>query len=92
MHPGKYQNLAAASGRPERPAEALLNGSGASDYLLKHWGIRRARATLAKLRCVGGGPEYVLIGDRSVGYRPAALDAWADSLISRPLRSTSEAA
>lgn len=47
-----------------------------------------ARATLAKLRCVGGGPEYVKLG-RLVVYRVEQLDSWIDAHGTR--RNTSEA-
>lgn len=33
--------------------------------------------TLAKWRCVGGGPEYFKFG-RAVKYQQADLDAWLD--------------
>jgi predicted DNA-binding transcriptional regulator AlpA len=32
--------------------------------------------TLAKMRVLGGGPRYVAIGARSVGYRVCDLDDW----------------
>lgn len=35
-------------------------------------------STLAKLRCAGGGPEYVKFG-RAVRYEQAALDRWVAS-------------
>jgi hypothetical protein len=52
----------------------------------KHTGL--AEATLAKLRCWGGGPEYLKLG-RKIVYRRAALDAW---LAARAARNTSDAA
>jgi hypothetical protein len=54
--------------------------------------VERAPTYLAKLRVVGGGPVFVRVGVRDVAYSETALDTWAASLISRPLRSTSEAA
>ena len=70
----------------------LRNTKAASRYLEDRWGVRRAPAYLAKLRVVGGGPEFVKVGARDVAYTDPALDAYAQSLISKPLRSTSEAA
>jgi hypothetical protein len=75
------------------PAESRLrNPRQASAYLLERHGIVRAPATLSKLRVVGGGPAFRKIGTRNVAYEEVALDQWASALISRPLRSTSEAA
>ena len=64
----------------------------ASAYLQEKYGINRAPAYLAKLRVVGGGPVFVHVGERDIGYQEPSLDAWAESLIGRPMRSTSEAA
>ena len=70
----------------------LRNTRQACDYLHDEYGIKRSPAYLAKLRVVGGGPEYVKIGNRDVAYTEPALDRHAESLISAPMRSTSEAA
>ena len=45
--------------------------------------------TLHKIRCTGGGPSFRKVG-RQVIYDVAALDQWALSKISKPIRSTSE--
>jgi hypothetical protein len=47
-----------------------------------------AKQTLAKWRCLGGGPEFVRVGAR-IMYDQSALDAWLDA---RRRTSTSEAA
>ena len=60
---------------------AVLSPCEASRYL----GV--AQATLAKMRCWGGGPEYLKLG-RKVAYERSALDPW---LKSRRVRSTSDA-
>ena len=60
----------------------------ASQYL-KDKGVRRAEKTLAKLRCIGGGPEFHKDG-RYVTYTPEALDAYAMSVMSKPLTSTAD--
>ena len=75
------------------PARSRLRSTRqACDYLLDHHGIVRSPATLNKLRVVGGGPEFRKVGGKQVAYDEPALDCYAETLISRPLRSTSEAA
>ncbi len=68
--------------RPLRRAEAAA-------YLLEQHGIRRAVGTLAKLAVVGGGPRFRVAG-RTPLYAPDDLDAWADSILSPTVSSTSE--
>ena len=68
--------------RPLRRAEA-------ADYLLETHGISRTVGTLAKLAVVGGGPRFRVAG-RTPLYAPDDLDAWADSIISPTVGSTSE--
>ena len=68
-------NLDANSSAVLSPHEAAL-----------HLGV--ARATLAKMRCWGGGPEYLKLG-RKVAYERGALDAWRNV---RRARNTSDAA
>ncbi len=70
----------------------LRNTREASAYLLDRHGVMRSPATLAKLRCIGGGPEFRKIGDKQVAYEDPALDSYAASLISEPLASTSQRA
>ncbi len=66
-----------------------LRRSEAATYLLETHGIRRAVGTLAKLAVVGGGPRFRVAG-RTPLYSADDLDAWADSILSPPVRSTSE--
>jgi hypothetical protein len=47
-----------------------------------------AVSTMSKMRCWGGGPEFLKLG-RKIVYRRAALDEW---LAARIARSTSDAA
>jgi hypothetical protein len=65
------------------PARRLMPPDAAATYL---GGI--AKQTLAKWRCLGGGPEFVRVGSR-IFYEQSALDAWLDA---RRHSSTSEAA
>jgi hypothetical protein len=69
----------------------LLRRKGASEYLRETHGLERAPSTLAKLAVIGGGPIFRRAG-RVPLYSPEDLDAWAESLLSPPMRSTSEAA
>ena len=57
-------------------------------YLQERYGAYTAE-TLAKLASVGGGPRFVKLGAFQL-YRPADLDAWATSRMSRTVSSTSE--
>jgi hypothetical protein len=52
-------------------------------------GFKTAPATLRKLRCVGGGPEFELFGRIPV-YTDSALLNWALSRTRGPVRSTSD--
>ena len=71
------------------PANRRLRRSEASEYLLEEHGIHRAVGTLAKLAVVGGGPLFQVAG-RTPLYSTDDLDAWVDSILSPPVRSTSE--
>jgi hypothetical protein len=63
--------------------------AAASEYLKQTWGLDYAPRTLAKLACIGGGPEMEYAG-RFPTYAEPALDAFARSKLSPPVRSTSE--
>jgi hypothetical protein len=69
----------------------LLRRKAASHYLCETHGLDRAPSTLAKLAVIGGGPIFRRAG-RVPLYSPEDLDAWAESLLSPPMRSTSEVA
>ncbi len=62
-----------------------LRGFQATEYLEEVHGIVRKPATLAKYRCVGGGPRFQHAG-RVPYYTPTELDAYALSIVS-PLKS-----
>ena len=60
----------------------LVRTDGAAELL----GL--SRSTLEKMRVHGGGPRYVQLGARAIGYWVGDLIAWAES---RPtMTSTSE--
>ena len=61
----------------------------ASIYLKETWGIEYAPRTLAKLACVGGGPEMEYAA-RFPTYTQPALDAFARAKLSPPVRNTTE--
>jgi hypothetical protein len=66
-----------------------LSRREASEYLLNEHGIRRKPKTLAKDVIYGTGPRYRKDG-RAVVYDVVDLDAFAESRLSGPVRSTSE--
>ncbi len=68
-----------------------LRRKAASQYLRETHGLERAPSTLAKLAVIGGGPIFRRAG-RIPLYSPEDLDAWAESLLSAPMRSTAELA
>jgi hypothetical protein len=69
----------------------FLRRKAASKYLHDVHGIVRAPSTLAKYAVVGGGPVFQRIG-RDPVYTTLGLDEWVASMLSGPMRSTSEAA
>jgi hypothetical protein len=69
--------------------QKLLRRKAASDYLRETHGLERAPSTLAKLAVIGGGPIFRRAG-RIPLYSSEDLDVWAESLLSAPMRSTSE--
>jgi hypothetical protein len=69
--------------------EPYLTTEESSEFL-RGLGLQRAPSTLKKLRCVGGGPTFVKYG-RFPRYTPKWLQEYAESQLSAPLRSTSEA-
>ena len=52
-------------------------------------GFKTAPATLAKLACIGGGPQFRSFGRKPL-YRETDLIAWAESRTTGPRRSTSD--
>jgi hypothetical protein len=68
-----------------------MRGKQASEYLEAKFGIVRTASTLAKLRSTGGGPLFQKC-NRWPLYRPQDLDAWAERVLSEPMRSTSDTA
>lgn len=61
----------------------ILDAAEAATYL------RSSTSTLAKLRCYGGGPQFIRQSARKVLYRRTDLDAWLNE---RSRTSTFEAA
>lgn len=70
---------------------AYYDTDEAADYLTNRRGVRTARKTLEKLRSIGGGPRFRHFG-RFPKYREDWLDEYAETRISEPKRSTSDAA
>ena len=65
---------ASAASKPER----YLRGVEAAKYIVETYNFSCSPKTLAKLRCVGGGPPFRLAG-RFPLYPVSELDAWAQS-------------
>lgn len=70
-------------------AAQFLRRKAAGEYLKAKFGFGSEK-TLAKLACVGGGPEFCKAGPAAL-YEPAKLDEWALAKIGAPRRSTSDA-
>jgi hypothetical protein len=70
--------------------ENFLRRKDAALYLRERFGFGAA-STLAKLAVFGNGPVFCRRG-RIPLYRAADLDTWANSQLTGPLRSTSDAA
>lgn len=66
----------------------IVRRTEASAYLFEAWGLEYKPQTLAKLACTGGGPVFRKAG-RYPLYDKADLDAWAKSLLSPRMTSTS---
>lgn len=74
---------------PSHLRKTRLRRDEASEYLGLVHGIPIAKATLAKLACIGGGPAF----QRSVRtplYAVTELDRWAAERLGQPVKSTSE--
>jgi hypothetical protein len=70
-------------------ADMLLMREQAAAALTER-GYKTSKATLATLATRGGGPVFVKYGPRPL-YRLADLLAWAESRLTAPRRTTSEA-
>jgi hypothetical protein len=68
----------------------FLDPAEASAYL-HDLGYPATKATLAKWRCIGGGPVYQKLG-KFIRYRQPRLREFAEARLSPERRSTSEAA
>ncbi len=69
----------------------LRRRRSAGQYLRNKWQIECSAAALANHASKGTGPEYRLIGGLA-HYDETALDDWARSPISSPIRKASDAA
>jgi hypothetical protein len=61
----------------------------ASAYLKEVWGLDYSPKTLAKLACIGGGPEIEYAG-RIPTHTEPGLDNFARAKLSPPVRNTAE--
>ncbi len=72
--------------RNSQSAVRYFSRKDASNYLLEHHGVGRSPATLATLACSGEGPVFRKDGPRRTVYTDADLDAYAASVLSKPVR------
>ncbi len=72
----------------ENSTLTFLRPSEAEAFLAEH-GCHVSRRTLAKWRCLGGGPRFRKAGNRIV-YERSELRMWADARLSQPRVSTSD--
>ncbi len=68
-----------------------LRRDKAAQHVRDTWGLPCSTKWLAKLAVTGGGPVFRKAG-RTPIYAPADLDAWAQSRIGVPRKSTSDKA
>jgi predicted DNA-binding transcriptional regulator AlpA len=79
---GRLSRLFVANGGPmTTDDDAILDVQAAARL------VGLSVATLAKMRCMGGGPPFLKLG-RRVLYRRADIKAWLDA---RRVRNTTEA-
>lgn len=77
LHSGPETHAVLNPAGPTRPSReegydaALLTVREAADFL------RCSKSYLDKLRCAGGGPEFVRLGVRKILYRRVDLLNWA---------------
>jgi hypothetical protein len=69
-------------------ARKYLGRKDAAQYITDNY-FPCSPKTLAKLACVGGGPEFRKAGRVPI-HEPPKLDEWALAKISEPRRSTSD--
>ena len=70
-------------------AQRYFRRADAARYVRETWGLPCSPKWLAKLAVVGGGPIFRKAGRFPI-YTPADLDAWAETRIGDPIRTTSE--
>ena len=70
------------------PATRYLRRAAAAHHVRETWGLPCSSKWLAKLAVTGGGPVYRKAGRFPV-YTAGDLDAWAESRLGSPRRSTS---
>jgi len=69
------------------PTPRRLDPRQASSYLKSVHGVNFAPATLAKMRCIGGGPPFKKCG-RLPTYEASDLDAYVEGRLTQKVTST----
>lgn len=70
--------------------QPVMDEAAASEFLWNECGVKIARATLRKLRCVGGGPPFFKGFGGRVFYEREPSKAWAAKQRGPLVNSTSE--
>ena len=55
------------------PARRILRTQDAAAY------VGLSPSTIEKMRCYGGGPKFIRLGGRAIGYDIADLDRWLEA-------------
>lgn len=76
---------------PYLAAKRRYRAAEAAEYLALVHGVEITESTLAKKRCLGGGPPFFRTTMRAILYERGDLDAWAAKTLGQPVASTSEA-
>jgi hypothetical protein len=79
---------AVPAGQVFQPHPAFLVRKAAAQYITENY-FPCSPKTLAKLACIGGGPEFRRAGRIPI-HEPHKLDSWVQSRIGPPVRSTSD--
>ena len=76
--------------RSEAMSQAYFTTPEAAEFISDNF-FPTSPKSLAKWRCVGGGPRFRKVGSRKIIYDRADLIAWAEGRISPAFANTTEA-
>jgi predicted DNA-binding transcriptional regulator AlpA len=70
--------------------QKMMTRQKVCDYVRTKFGLQLSPLTLEKFASQGGGPSFYRFGTRRVYYYESDIDAWVNTRLGRPLRSTSD--